>query len=229
VKDSTSNTEVIDLQISKVVSKLLKSNLVGENSDKSASRGNTSGRKVEEVIEIDFLSRKYRDLLGYLILYHYYPTEDTVRAYMFLDLTDHIQRESESFWLSVLLDKELFLKWLEVQKTISSRMFFSSICNVRNLGNLQRSIVYQFEERLRRPKRAIRHKGYRDKGTLPDYSLKVLREELSNDYYISGEHWLLELRREIQTREETLLRDYLTEGGVLAEEFLFEFKILERM
>lgn len=177
-------------------------------------------------IGVKFLSRKFKLMLGYLLLLHYYPLKESVRCYLIIDLEDLFE-EVESFWLSVLMDKELFLQWLLVQETITPQVFFSGICNKSQIAILLNQVVLRFEQNLNTPvRRTVWRKGYRDKGTLPDYSHSVRQQEIRKDYYLSALQVELENRNLAKKALCSSLREFLTEGRVLTsqEEVFFRIK-----
>jgi hypothetical protein len=180
--------------------------------------------KDELPVGINFLSRKYKMLLSYLLIYHYYPLEASVLCYIHLDLLE-ILKKTESFWLCVLLDKQNFLKYLEVQETMTLQQFFSGICNNKNIQQALDNIVLRFEEKLRKPKRIIRRKGYRDKGSLGNFDSKLRKQELENEFYFSLVQFEKEEKEALRSDYCTLLEEYLNEGRVLTDELLIEFKI----
>jgi hypothetical protein len=189
-------------------------------------------RKVESnrsVVGEHFQRQSFYFLLGYIVLLHFYPTDEKHFCYLYLDLQDHILKNHDSFWLSVLLEnKDIFLLWLEEQKTITEDAFFGNIVNQDRLIDIMNSITIVFEERLRRPKRVIRHRGYRDKGSLPKDSQGVIREEESKDIFLSILQYQIEEKSELRRLECELLRKHYLEERKLSDEQLIKFKILKR-
>jgi hypothetical protein len=178
------------------------------------------------VVGVNFGRNKYRILLTYVVLFHYYKMDESVRCYFYLDLVDHLEDNPNSFWLIVLLeDKEYFLKWLEVQETMTRNDFFSSVCNEKNLIEVLSYVTLRFEERLRRPRKLVRRKGYRDKGTLPDSSATAIRQEIQRDAYLTQLQYIIEEKRDIRKQEISLFRDFLTKGKPLEPEHLALFRI----
>lgn len=176
-------------------------------------------------VKVSFFERKYKMMIGYLLILHYYPVEVSVRCYLLLDLQEHMET-TNSFWLSVLSDKQLFLKWLEEQETITRNEFFSSICNDRVLDYLFTQIVLRFEEKLRKPKRSVWRKGYRDKGTLPDISEVARRKALAEDWYYQQLQVQIEERRLQKSALIASLRTHLSEGKMLTDEEKMLFRII---
>jgi hypothetical protein len=174
-----------------------------------------------------FLSRKYKDLIGYLVLIHYLPVDEKHFYYLLLDFQEHCEKLSEFHWFSLFIEKELFLQWLIKQQTLSSNAFFGSIVNVDNLRHLMGQIVVRFEETFQRPKRTIRRRGYKDKGSLPNESLKARREEAQNDCWLTEEQLQIEEKRKHRHLEESLLKEFLNEGRTLDDTLLMKFRILK--
>lgn len=177
-------------------------------------------------IGLKFSSRKFRYLLAYLIIFYYFPLEESIFCYMYLDLQDFI-RSSQAFWLTALTSsKEIFLKYLEVQKTMSEQLFFSGICNEQFLKQVLESISLRFEERLKNPRRVIRRKGYKDKGTLGTLSSTALKTGVNEDFYLSTLQYLKEEKEEYKSVKVQLLGEYLQGTRDLTDDLLIEFRIL---
>lgn len=176
---------------------------------------------------LSFSIRRLKPLIGYLILYHYYPFEASVYCYYHLDLQDHLEG-SESYWLSVLIeDKELFLKWLAKQKIVTVQQFFAGIVNEENLLYLLETIKFSFEEKLKSPKRVIRRKGYRDKGSRGPDDSRALNEELRDDFYLTLYQFEQEEKIRVRHQESLLLKEHLNEGRVLTDELMLRFRLIE--
>jgi hypothetical protein len=105
------------------------------------------------------------------------------------------------------------------------QQFFSGICNNKNIQQALDNIVLRFEEKLRKPKRIIRRKGYRDKGSLGNFDSKLRKQELENEFYFSLVQFEKEEKEALRSDYCTLLEEYLNEGRVLTDELLIEFKI----
>jgi hypothetical protein len=174
------------------------------------------------------LSKKYKYLIGYLVIYHYYPLDKCVQSYLYIDLEDFYQ-QTESFWLSVLLDKSLFLKYLETQETMSEQVFFSGIVNEEKLNAILDTIKLRFEERLRRPRRLVTRKGYNDKGSRGTVSEQALRRGLAEDTFLSSYQLQLEEKQLVRSSKIALLRDFLLGTSTLTDEQLIEFKFKKGM
>lgn len=222
MKDSTITSQELDLRVRKVVLRLSK-RLRNSSSHRSCLDSNLASHR-DLPTGVKFKSKKFKWLIGYLILLHYYPMEESVRAYTYLDLQDFIE-ESASFWLTVLTDRDRFLKYLEIQEVMTEQQFFSGICNEANLEQQIQSICFLFEDKFKRPRRIQRRKGYRDKGSLGPEDSRVLRKEEKNDFYLSWYHWHLEEKREIHSQEVRLFQSFLDEGRVLTDEQLIKFHI----
>jgi hypothetical protein len=148
-----------------------------------------------------------------------------VWSYLYLDLLDFI-KESPVYWFVVLLEnQDLFLEYLVKQEVITEQQFFSGIVNVKNLEETLDSIVFRFEERLKKPRRLVRRKGYRDKGSLGSLSSVARRKELSDDYYLQWYQWYLEEKEILKSDHVSLFREYLSEGRVLTDDQMIEFKL----
>lgn len=228
MKDSSITPQELDCKIRNIVLRTSKK-IKKSPSDKDASRYSVlaSPSTSKLPIGVNFISRKYKKKLAYLIVYHYFPLEVSVNCYMKIDLPEFLFEEDQSFWLSVLMDKDLFLKYLCSQKIMTEQQFFSGICNISKLEEAIQFIVLRFEGHLRKPKRVQRRKGYNDKGTLPARDFKILQEELRNDFYLSYEQFLKEEYQDTKHKECQLLIDYLNEGRVLTDEYLVKFKIIK--
>lgn len=176
---------------------------------------------------IKFSGRKYQELLGYLIILHYVDDE-LLRWYIRIDLEHFLLKNFQFYWLSVLTeDREFLLKWLLNQRTITSRTFFGNICCRKNLIRCWNLIKIRFEARIR-PKRTQRHRGYRDKGTLPALDVRILRKELDKDVYLREEQQKIEETRLLQEKNIRLFRSYLEQDGSLEERLLQEFRIIPK-
>jgi len=173
---------------------------------------------------IKFSGRKYQELLGYLIILHYVDDE-LLHWYIRVDLEHFLLKNFQFYWLSVLTeDREFLLRWLLNQRTITMRTFFGNICCRKNLILCWNLIKIRFESRIR-PKRKQRHRGYRDKGTLPALDIRILRKELDKDIYLQIDHQKIEELRLLQETNIRLFRSYLQQGGSLEERLLQEFRI----
>lgn len=230
MRNSTISATEIEIEIRKTVHALFLKNLPKKDQGtQDASLDNT--QKVEPPLEIgkSFKSQKFIFLLRYLIIFHFYPIDEKHYCYFYIDLQDHIKENFDSFWLSVLLeDKNLFLKWLEEQKTITVQAFFGNICSVNKLEEAMETIISVFEEKFRRPRRVVRHRGYRDKGSLPKGSLGVIRSECSKDIFLTILQYQIEEKREILSLESKLLKEHLLEGRNLSDEQLVKFRFFKR-
>lgn len=176
-------------------------------------------------IGVSFPSRKWKKFLSYLVIYHYYELSESVFCYLHLDLLELLEH-SESHWLIVLIeDKERFLKYLLAQETMTEQQWFSGICNKRNLLETLEHIRLRFEEKLRRPRRVVRRKGYRDKGSLGDSSTRAIRQEIQSEFALTLAQFEREEKEKLKQIESRLLVSYLDEGRVLTDELLVKFKL----
>lgn len=215
----------LDLQIRKVVLKTNSSLLEKKHCPQKASHDSGLAEKQSLVLGVKFPSSKFKKILSYLVLYHYYPQDEMVWSYLYLDLLDFI-KESPVYWFVVLLEnQDLFLEYLVKQEVITEQQFFSGIVNVKNLEETLDSIVFRFEERLKKPRRLVRRKGYRDKGSLGSLSSVARRKELSDDYYLQWYQWYLEEKEILKSDHVSLFREYLSEGRVLTDDQMIEFKL----
>lgn len=176
---------------------------------------------------IKFSGRKYQELLGYLIILHYVDDE-LLQWYIRIDLELFLIKNFQFYWMSVLTEERVFfLKWLLNQRTITSRTFFGNICCKKNLIRCWNLIKIRFSTRIR-PKRTLRHRGYRDKGTLPALDVQILRKELDKDVYLREEQQKIEETRLLQENNIRLFRSYLEQDGSLEERLLQEFRIIPK-
>lgn len=224
MKDSVITSLELDVKIRKIISSSFKA-VEEEKYLQKASLASDLASLDELPVGVNFQSKKYKKLLSYLIVYYYFPLERSVFCYMHLDLEDLLSK-TESYWLTVLLeDQALFLKYLELQETMTEQQFFSGICNKKNILETLALCHLRFEEKLRRPKKLVRRKGYRDKGSLGTISNSVLKKEMKNDFYLTIIQLQKEEREILKSESCTLLREYLSEGRVLTDESLVEFKL----
>lgn len=224
MKDQVISSIELDTRIRKVVlktSKKFRENHLSQKGCLDSSLALESNLPVG----LRFSSRKFKFLLGYLVIYHYFPAEKAILCYYHLDLLDHLE-SSESYWLSVLMNKKLFLKYLEEQKTITVQQFFAGICNDKTLITLIENIKLSFEEKMKTPRRIVRRKGYRDKGSLGREDSRILKEEINEDFYLTMYQYELEEKKLIRSAESLLLKEHLSEGRVLTDELLVKFHLI---
>jgi hypothetical protein len=174
-----------------------------------------------------FLSSKWIHILGYLIIYHY-CSDEILRCYLFLDLADYLSKNPEFFWTTTLLsDKSLFLKWLLKQETISRKGFFGNIACVKNLDTCWSKIRFNFERRIH-PKRVLRRRGYKDKGTLLNPDQRIRRQILAESDLLCELQLTIERERE-QRREDCLaLEEFLLDQRQLSAEQILKFRLKNR-
>lgn len=171
-------------------------------------------------------SRKFKNLLSLLIVYHYYPLERSVLCYLRIDLEDIISEIDKSYWLVALLEnQERFLKYLLAQQTMTLQEFSSGVNNVTSISRAIDSCVLRFEQKLRTPRRIVRRKGYRDKGSLGDISSSVLKAELKDDFYLTLLQYQIEEKKLLKHWATQSLISYLDGTKELSDELLVEFRI----
>jgi hypothetical protein len=222
--NSSISLDELDLKITKTV---LRTHRVASREENLHQKGCPDSILASDQLPIGvrFSSKKWKRFLAYLVIYHYFPLEPTVLCYLHLDLEELLE-ESESFWLSVLIEnKGRFLKYLLEQQTMTEQQWFSGICNEKFLRETIENIHLCFEAKLRKPRRVVRRKGYRDKGSLGDSSTRAIRQETQNEFALTLAQFELEERRKLNVLESRLLVSYLDEGRVLTDELLVKFKL----
>lgn len=173
---------------------------------------------------IQFRGRKWIEILGYLIILHYCEDE-VLYQYLRLDLQEFLEKNSQFYWTSVLVkSKFLFLRYLLDQEQISEKQFFSTICCQKNLEHCRSLIIYRFQKRVK-PKRTIRRRGYRDKGTLPHPDERIRREILRNSEYLRSLQLEIEETRLLRQKESSLLEQHLSEGRTISDELKLKFRL----
>jgi hypothetical protein len=225
MKDSIISSLELEVKIKKKVFKSLSKETGGEDilQESCLCRSLAKNRLP---VGLKFSSRKFRYLLAYLIIFFYFPLEESIFCYMYLDLQDFI-RCSQAYWLCALTsNKDIFIKYLVVQKTMSEQQFFSGICNEQFLRQVLKSISLRFEERLRNPRRVIRRKGYKDKGSLGTLSSTALNKGVKEDSYLTMLQFLKEGNDELKSDKIQLLGEYLQGTRDLTDELLIEFRII---
>lgn len=185
--------------------------------------------KLKVVTGVTYLSKKYKDLLGYLILIHFFDFDEKHRCYCVLDLEEQLKENGQFYFLSALVESKTFLiKFLLEQECITTNVLFGSILSYQNLKSLADSIILRFEEQFRRPKRTIRRRGYKDKGSLPNESTTARRQEEQKDFTLKELQLLIEEKQDIRNYKTTLFREWLDGCRTLTEEELVEFRILKQ-
>lgn len=223
--DSNISSLELDVKIRRTFSSLFKK-LEEEKNPQKASLVSDLASMKELPVGVIFLSSKFKMLISYLLILYYYPLDESLYCYLYLDLEDLLKENSSAYWLTVLLEnREIFLKYLEVQETMTEQQFFSGICNTKNLSEAINQIQLRFEEKFHKPKRLIRRKGYRDKGSLGSVSSSALKQEMKNDFYLTLLQYQKEEEEILRSETCTLLREHLLEGRVLTDELLVDFKI----
>jgi len=228
MKDSVSSSIELDTKIRAKIIKLL-STKTEEDDVHQASCLCRSLASSQLPTGLKFSSKKYRFLQAYLIIFHYFPIEESILCYMFLDLQDFISQSGESYWLCALLsNRDNYLKYLEIQQTITEQEFFSGVCNVKFLNIALKTISLRFEEKLRHPRRIVRRKGYKDKGSQGPPSSRALRAGVNEDFFLSMYQFLKEEKEQLRSVKIQLLQEYLQGTRDLNGDLLIEFRILPR-
>jgi len=111
-------------------------------------------------------SRKIEDLV-LLSLFSYYIPEE-VGVLLRLALQEYCDKNPEVFWLHFLLQgKGLMYNFLCMTNLWSTRDFFGNILTKKRSKKFLNLFSFVFKTR-KKPKRVLRHRGYRDKGTLKE-------------------------------------------------------------
>jgi len=181
-------------------------------SDKSASLASPKALLLPTGVALT--SNKYLDLIRYLVILHFkrWP-KLSLKTYLHLEFEDQLEENPEFFWMQVLTDRALFIKWLDISETISLRMFFGGILETEAFLKTYLGIVLKFEREMLQPARTERVRGYRDKGTLPDYSHKMRLKGISEDHWVTQLQNYLEEKYHYRQEEKSLFRDILIFGG----------------
>lgn len=159
--------------------------------------------------EIKISNFDFQSIVFYVIFCHYHPVEE-YRYLMKLELINRLKKNPEFFWLeSVLSYKSQFLEWLISTDLLSYRSFKGMIKNEEKVHELQTSISFCFRTSVS-PKRVQRHRGYRDKGTLPDYDSTVRKNEEQKDWSLRDLQLSIEEERELRQDTVQLLEGFLT-------------------
>lgn len=139
-------------------------------------------------------SRKLDDLIVLAMMSYYIPEE--IGVLLRLELQEVVDRNPEVEILHFLLQgKGLMFNYLCDTNLWSTRDFFGNILTSKRLKRIKNLFSLKFKTK-RKPKRAQRHRGYRDKG-----SLKENHEYHSFVSYTKEMNELEELRR---VRKDTL-------------------------
>jgi hypothetical protein len=121
----------------------------------------------QEIVILAVLSYYMDPILGFLIRIE---LENKIRG----------RRGSEDL-LFLLEGREVALNYILTSSRFNERKV-KGLFSIKNLTKF----LYQIEfipkkRKTSDPKRLIRHKGYRDKGTLPDTSVAAIRQEIQNE------------------------------------------------
>lgn len=197
MRDCTLDYQSLDASLSKLFSSTLQSRLKDQIWGRS-SVSNITKCDVTDLESINIYMRDYDSLLFYSILYHY--IDDKIIYYnVRFALEEIFNLNPDIVWMNALLDsKSAVLEYLLGTTSYHSREIFGNILDRTKMEKRIRSIRPQYKIK-KRPKRVQRHRGYRDKGTLPPYDAKIRRRELSLDV------WNTELQNKIEVERQTRL------------------------
>jgi hypothetical protein len=184
----------------------------------------------EGVIGYTFLGNKFYQLMAYILVYHYWIQDEAVAAYCRLDLEDHILKNDSSFWLLPLLEeKTYFLRYLEIQETMSCNKFFSCICSENAILETISTIKQRFEKKLSKYYKPVDTSDYKDKGSLPnDPSSSIRRREHAKDYTSRIREEVIEAKRQCRTDTIIHFREFLSGDRSLSEALQMKFKIIKQ-
>lgn len=224
MKQSNTSSSELEVKIKKVVLDVLQSSVAEKNNSHQKGCPCTTLAPKKLPVGVNFLSRKWIKLLTYLVILYWYPLDEIIRPYYYLDLLD-LFGESQFYWLEALSTKELFLKYLDSQEWFTEQWFFSAVCNKKNIEDSLSLAVLRFEEKLRIPKRVLRRKGYKDKGSLGNISTRAQRWGVQEDYYLTALQFLREEQEEMHQEDVLALRYYLLGLRTLAGEDLTKFRL----
>lgn len=228
--NSFAQVDELDNEILRIVLSSQREALKRKYSVQKSSPCNTHPFGGETLVSVRFSEQKYKYLLSYLVILHYWPLDEAVWFYLRMDLQEHIERNPNSFWLSALLEsRDYFLEYLVKQQTMSRQKFFSSVCNKSNLILAFEGIALSFEEKLRRPKRIIRRRGYKDKGSLLNDSIRVIRKEEKKDWSRDLLQEIINLDKQAKQIDILHLQEYLRGERILSDSQLIRFKIIKEV
>jgi hypothetical protein len=127
-----------------------------------------------------FKGFKKRELIQLITMFQF-SEDDFIKFYFLSEMQDYLLKARGLEDLIFLTKKETFKKYLSCS-TRMERRFMLSIFKEEALEETLNSFsVKVIKARTSTPKRLIRHKGYRDHGSLPEISEKALREEIRDD------------------------------------------------
>lgn len=151
----------------------------------------------------------FSSLIFYIIYAHYNPVSE-LRSLMKLELLEKLERDPEHFWLrSVVFYKTTFLSFLQDSNLISYRSLIGLLGDHKKIRNLQTNIKFNFETN-KEPRKSQRRRGYNDKGTLPNSSLRARRLQLQEDFNSQQEQIELEELRELRDDVTQFLEGLIT-------------------
>lgn len=194
-----------------------------ENSQHKSSPCKPDPLEMKRLENMSFGSQKYRVIHGYLILLHCVDDE-YLKWFIRLDLEEHLECNPEFFWMSVLTDRQLYLKWLLETERLSSSDFFGNLLTKKHLIPCWETIVFRFAKSID-PIRPIRRRGYKDKGTRLDISSSARQKLFRESDYLQREQLLTEVKREFQRENRSLLKNYLEGVGSLNDAQLCYFRL----
>lgn len=148
-----------------------------------------------------FTSKNLENFVCLSLLSYYLPEE--VGTLLRLSIQEEIQ-ETDLDWIELLLYNKGSALCFLIETTLwHCRDFFGNVVTKRNLRKALSSMVPRMKTR-RKPKRVLRHRGYRDKGTLR-------KESDKHDLWISTTEQLkIEEERESQAQTLKFLFGWFT-------------------
>lgn len=193
MEDSTLNFQTQDLSI-------LESEVVKRIQEVTMDRSleGSVNPKCEESSEYDgvIFSKKYLDLVTLILLCWYSDYFAEFQLYVLYEIREYLERNllfPELAAASQVKEASLLII-LSFQKKMSTRKLFGTILNPERIRKVLRKTHLRWIKHPR-PRRIIRHRGYRDHGSLRpshlwienyDYSFteeQNLKEELVNEYF----------------------------------------------
>jgi hypothetical protein len=198
MRDKNLSQELFNIQLEKCIAKKLAMRHFSEE----LSRIVPSGFQFE--LKVNF-PRDYRSLRALAILLWYLPEERKWEILLMMEsMPLNFLNFKQILEIRLLLSgKEIVQKFLYFTERYSARELFGNI-----LGNELEFVIRNLKISRKvnpRPKRKIRHRGYRDKG-----SLRLSHRWLpSHDYYLTEEMNKIEKRRYLTTKYLNYLLKYL--------------------
>lgn len=150
------------------------------------------------------IRRRDKNVLVLLAIFSWYAPEE-IGILLRLNL-ERFSTSSEFWFLAIMLEsKGSMLNFLTETRLWSTRDFFGNILNERRLKSLKYYLSPLCESK-KRPKRVIRHRGYRDKG-----SLRISSDK--HDLFTgSREQQKIEEQREVLHDSYLFLRGFILGG-----------------